>query len=621
MRIAVAALAAAVVLLVPAAASGSAKSSWHAPFLGVVPHAGTLRALGSTSAMNPSGPLDLQTQPCNIQNLCWVMRTNRIYAIYWIPTGSTCDAISCSAYESGINEYFTDVAAASGRTDNVYSVATQYYDATGPISYSSTFGGSYVDTTSPFPNDCSDGVDAICNSDAAVEKEIDHAISVKGWQPGLNTMFFVMTPDGIGSCFYPGNTHVINQACTTTNNGYCAYHSAYADANDDIVIYGNEPFNGTITGCFGNPGQNSPNNADVDPTLNTISHEQNEAITDPADDAWLDAAGFEMADICAWMFGPNQVINGHSYSLQQEWSNDGNACLDHYLGVPVNFGAPVVSGAAGEGQLLSTTHGTWSQAPTTYAEQWQRCAANGSACADITGAKSATYQLTGADVGHAVRVEVSAHNAAGTSAFVPSAPTVAILPLPAPTVSPVISGIAAVQKRLSTTAGTWNTAVTLAYAWLRCASDGTGCAVIPGATTTTYAAVAADAGHTLRARVSATNVAGTTAGLSNLSGLVVGAPAATKSPHVSGRAKVGRKLSGSRGAWTYAPTSYRYQWLRCNAHGGSCSSIRHATHPRYSLSKRDAGHRLRLRITAINIAGRGTATSAATARVPAARKH
>jgi hypothetical protein len=164
----------------------------------------------------------------------------------------------------------------------------------------------------------------------------------------------------------------------------------------------------------------------------------------------------------------------------------------------------------------------------------------------------------------------------------------------------------------------WNTAaVTFNYQWLRCGADGSGCAAIPGAIAATRMLVAADAGHRFEVRVTATNAAGTAAALSNHSAVVIGVPAARKAPHISGRAHVGKKLSGSRGSWKYAPTRYRYQWLRCNTRGGSCSSIRRATHSTYRLTSHDAGHRLKVRVTAINAAGRGTATSRATASVPA----
>ena len=56
----------------------------------------------------------------------------------------------------------------------------------------------------------------------------------------------------------------------------------------------------SIEGCA--PGS-SPNGNDADATINTISHEQNESITDPWGNAWQNAKGDEIADICAWNFG------------------------------------------------------------------------------------------------------------------------------------------------------------------------------------------------------------------------------------------------------------------------------------------------------------------------------
>jgi hypothetical protein len=614
------------VLAVTASSSAGALPS-RAPFLGVVPLAGTLPGLSTfAQAATPSGPLVLQTQPCTLQNACWVMRTNTVYAIYWMPTGSSCDADSCSTYESGVDQYFTDVAHDSGKTTNVYSAATQYYDATGLISYSSTFGGSYVDTNAFPASGCNDGVDARCLTDAQIETEIQNVLNTKGWHGSTTTMFFMLTPDGVGSCFNAGNAGDPGQACTTDT--YCAYHSGFVDTNSEPVIYGNEPFNAGITGCHNPPtGQGFPNDPDIDPSLNTLSHEHNEAITDPWGTAWRsnDVFGDENGDLCNFDFGSplgtvggqpyNQVINGHKYSLQQEYSNDGLKCVQHYLGIPADFSAPTISGTAGQGHLLTAAHGVWSQSPTSYAYAWQRCAANGAGCTNIPNAASSTYTLAAADAGHTVRVEVSAHNATGTSTPVPSATTVTVTPVPAASAAPALSGVAAVHKQLSTTNGTWNSATSFAYAWLRCAANGTNCSVIPGATTAAYVVVAADAGHRLEARVSATNVAGTTAAVSAHSGLVVDVPGATKGPHISGHAKVGKKLSGSTGSWTYSPTGFRYQWLRCNAHGGSCSTIHHATHSKYKLTNHDAGHRLRLRVTATNAAGHAVAISAASSRV------
>src|SRR5436305_74643 len=132
-----------------AASTGSAASPARTSILGVVPHAGAFHGFAAAPPppVNQCPPPQTPTQ-CNLDYLGGpVMHASTTYAIYWIPNGSTVSA----NYESLVNQYFADVAAASSRADNVYSAATQYYDTAGPINYQSTFGGSYVDTT-PFPS-------------------------------------------------------------------------------------------------------------------------------------------------------------------------------------------------------------------------------------------------------------------------------------------------------------------------------------------------------------------------------------------------------------------------------------------------------------------------------------
>jgi hypothetical protein len=76
--------------------------------------------------------------------------------------------------------------------------------------------------------------------------------------------------------------------------------------------------------------------------------------------------------------------------------------------------APQISGTATAGSTLTATKGTWTgTGPLAYAYQWQRCDASGTGCVDIAGATGQTYTLTGADVGHAIVVVVTATNAVG----------------------------------------------------------------------------------------------------------------------------------------------------------------------------------------------------------------
>ncbi|MGH6811321.1 MAG: hypothetical protein ACREDM_02940, partial [Methylocella sp.] len=79
-------------------------------------------------------------------------------------------------------------------------------------------------------------------------------------------------------------------------------------------------------------------------------------------------------------------------------------------GIPVNTAIPMISGTAKVGQTLTASPGAWTNAPTSFAYQWNR------AGAAITGAVSPAYVPVAADVGNALTVSVIATDAAGASA-------------------------------------------------------------------------------------------------------------------------------------------------------------------------------------------------------------
>ena len=101
--------------------------------------------------------------------------------------------------------------------------------------------------------------------------------------------------------------------------------------------------------------------------------------------------------------------------------------------VPVNTAVPKITGTSAEaGQTLSASSGTWTSASTiTFDCPWRRCNAQGNGCSNIGGADSSNYQLKSNDVGHTVRVRVTAKNADG-SATVDSAETAVIRTATAP---------------------------------------------------------------------------------------------------------------------------------------------------------------------------------------------
>src|SRR6266508_932346 len=90
------------------------------------------------------------------------------------------------------------------------------------------------------------------------------------------------------------------------------------------------------------------------------------------------------------------------------------------------------------------------------------------------------------------------------------------------------------------------------------------------------------------------------------------APANTAPPTVSGTPKVGQQLSADPGSWSGNPTSFAYQWQRCDADVATCSNVVGATAKTYGIQAGDLGYRLRVTVTARNAKGSATATSAIT---------
>ena len=184
---------------------------------------------------------------------------------------------------------------------------------------------------------------------------------------------------------------------------------------------------------------------------------------------------------------------------------------------PVNTVAPSVTGAAQQGQTLTTTNGTWTDANVNaivYTYHWQRCNPDVTGCANIGGATSATYTLGSADVGSVVRSVVTATGTTGAadqpSAASPTVTAAASL-APANTVPATITGTPANGQTLSAVDGQWTgaTPITFSYVWQLCDATGAGCLPITGATAKTYPLTSSTVGKTLRVQVTAANANGT----------------------------------------------------------------------------------------------------------------
>lgn len=88
---------------------------------------------------------------------------------------------------------------------------------------------------------------------------------------------------------------------------------------------------------------------------------------------------------------------------------------------------PTITGTAEVGITLVATRGTWTNSPTSFHFAWKRCDTTGAACVAISGATGKIYNPVSNDIGHTLRVTVTAHNASG-SASATSAQTAVVPP-------------------------------------------------------------------------------------------------------------------------------------------------------------------------------------------------
>jgi hypothetical protein len=311
------------------------------------PTAGRMASLGHRAQVRRAKSANLATLPYGGGP---VLHWNRTHLIFWQPTGSglTFDP----GYQSLIETFLQNVAAASRSSTSVYGLTGQYVDHNGPAAYVSVYGGAVTATDPLPPNGCTNTAStppgwSVCMTDDQLQREIERVVRRHHLPTGSNDVYFLVTPNGLGDCEYSGS---VNCALGGDINGYCGYHS---QTNDGLVLYAVIPFNAVPGHCQSdNP---RPNNSTADPAISTISHEQSEMITDPLGNAWVDPdTGEENGDLCLTSFGLpiggsgttawNENVNGGHYYLQEEWSNHNGGCAPRAKPDSVSFQAGLATG-------------------------------------------------------------------------------------------------------------------------------------------------------------------------------------------------------------------------------------------------------------------------------------
>jgi hypothetical protein len=237
----------------------------------------------------------------------------------WSSTGSN------TAATRSLIEHFLGTIGGS----NIEKVNTTYGDNTGNVSGNVHFGGSTIVSSSTNL------------SDSSLQTTVANALNRGALPRDANGVYFVLTSSNINET---------SGFCTR----YCGFHTRATLGGVDIKysFVGNS--DRCPSGCeIQRTGPNSPaaNVGGADGMANVMSHELEEAISDPDLNAWFDSSGQENADKCNFNFGAtstctstsicsaagkaaaakfNQTFGSNDWMLQQNWRNSGGgACAQH----------------------------------------------------------------------------------------------------------------------------------------------------------------------------------------------------------------------------------------------------------------------------------------------------
>jgi hypothetical protein len=354
-----------------------------------------------------------------------VLHSSDPYIVFWMPAG---ESISAASREL-IERYVSDVAADSSMASDVFGVLRQYYDRTGFADARQTFDPArqVILDTHEYP--AREGLlcpevssdYGTCIADDQIQRELQRLVSADqlptagsarvaapagSAPPRLSAgapIYLVILPADVEVCVFAG--------IFCTGDQIWAYHESFVDTGGGVVLYAPLPLWPLHAGSLlvpdpkgmgpvdGTSVVQSPNHdVNTDLLINDLSHEESETITDPLNHSgWYDLqATTEVADKCESYtsaklppgfasspraFRPTvggnepagtlytQLINGHPYYTQSEWSNGADDCemrpspgnIAPRFAVPRRniAGAPLTFNPAGSSSQHPLSSATW----------------------------------------------------------------------------------------------------------------------------------------------------------------------------------------------------------------------------------------------------------------------
>jgi hypothetical protein len=152
--------------------------------------------------------------------------------------------------------------------------------------------------------------------------------------------------------------------------------------------------------------------------------------------------------------------------------------------LPIDTRLPTISGAARNHRTLTAHHGSFSGNPTSYSYLWKECNNNGASCRPrhtskkfpLAGDQGSTYGVSSPDIGHTIRVVVTAHSSQGSVSATSAATAVVPYQVPVAISGPVIVGSPVVGKTLTLVHGRYtNHPTSYRDEWMLCGLGGRSC--------------------------------------------------------------------------------------------------------------------------------------------------
>jgi len=249
-----------------------------------------------------------------------------------------------------MGNFYSDLLGTSGYVSLMTQYNTPASGGTNQTIGNGTFGGLFQIVPAA-GNNGSTITDAQIQSEILAQITAGHLPApVLDAQGNPNTLYMVFFP--------PGKTISQGGSSSCVAGGFCAYHGTTNSLiNGQHVLYGVMPDMQAGSGCATGCGTSTTFNNYTSVT----SHELIEAVTDafvgiatvigpPL--AWYDATNGEIGDICNGQQA-SFVANGTTYTVQLEFSNAANNCVNFPAGAP----APNFSLSASPSSL-TVTQGT-----------------------------------------------------------------------------------------------------------------------------------------------------------------------------------------------------------------------------------------------------------------------